>query len=88
MEHFDENWYQVFFEGLVEFCTKSIWPWAVFGWRFLMISSISCVIWACLDSLPALDIILVYGICLESHPFHLDFSVLVSIGFYSRIWVF
>jgi hypothetical protein len=31
MEYFEENWYQVFFEGLVEFGTKSIWPWAFFG---------------------------------------------------------
>ena len=47
-----------------------------------------CVIWACLDSLPALDLTLVCGICLENHPFHLDFPVLLSIGFYSRIWWF
>jgi uncharacterized protein with PQ loop repeat len=58
------------------------------------------MIWACLYSLPALNLTLVYGICLENHPFHLDFPVVfffvvvvlfcfvlffLSIGFYSRI---
>jgi hypothetical protein len=32
------------------------------------------VIWACSDSLSALDLTLVCSICLENHPFHLDFQ--------------
>jgi hypothetical protein len=27
MEEFEEYWCHVFFEGLIEFCTKSIWSW-------------------------------------------------------------
>jgi hypothetical protein len=46
---------------------------------------ISRVIWACLGSLTALDLTLVYGICLENHLFHLDFTVLLSIDFYTGI---
>ena len=43
----------------------------------------------CLYSLSALDWTLVCGICLENHPFHLDFPDFLSIGFYSRIrWIF
>jgi hypothetical protein len=34
-----------------------------------------------LFSLSALDLTLIYGICLEIHPFHLDFPVLWSTGF-------
>jgi len=34
-------------------------------------------LWTCLESLPALDLILVRDICLENHPFHLDFLVLL-----------
>jgi hypothetical protein len=42
-----------------------------------------------LFSLSAFDLTLVCGICLENHPFHLDFSVLLTIDFYSRIrWFF
>jgi hypothetical protein len=41
MEQFEENWYQVFYEGLELFCTKSIWSWAFLVERFLMISSFS-----------------------------------------------
>jgi hypothetical protein len=33
------------------------------------------VIWTCLDSLLALDLTLVCGICLENHPFHLVLPV-------------
>jgi hypothetical protein len=43
------------------------------------------VIWAYLDTSPALDLTLLCGICLENHPFHLDFPVLLSIDFYSMI---
>jgi hypothetical protein len=70
MEQFEEFWYQVFSEGLVEFCTKSIWPWFLVG-RFLMTAISLCDIG--LFSLSAHDLTLVYGICLENHPFHLDF---------------
>ena len=31
-----------------------------------------------LDRLPDLDLTLVHGICLENHPFHLDFSSFVE----------
>ena len=34
-----------------------------------------------LVSLPDLDLTLVNGICLENHPFHLDFPILWSTGF-------
>jgi hypothetical protein len=38
-----------------------------------------------LDFLPCLDLTLIFGICLENHPFHLDPPVLLSIGFCSGI---
>jgi hypothetical protein len=34
-----------------------------------------------LFSLPAFDLTLVHGICLENNPFHTDFSFLLSRGF-------
>ena len=40
VEQFEEYWYQVFEVG-IEFCTKHIWSWALFGWRFMMTASIS-----------------------------------------------
>ena len=48
-------------------------------------ASISLYDMGLLHSLPALDLTLVCGICLENHPFHLHFSVLLSIGFCSTI---
>ncbi|ERE69725.1 hypothetical protein H671_6g16944 [Cricetulus griseus] len=30
-EQFEEYWYQLLFEFLVEFCSEAIWPWAFFG---------------------------------------------------------
>jgi hypothetical protein len=81
---FEENWYHVFFEDLIEFCTKSIWSWAFFGWEVFNDFSITLCDMG-LYSLPALDLTLVCGICLENHPFHLDFIVLLCICFYSRI---
>jgi hypothetical protein len=58
--------FEEFFEGLVEFFTKSIWPWAFcFVWfglvwfglvgRFLFPYGI----WACLDSLHALNYMII-----------------------------
>jgi hypothetical protein len=38
-----------------------------------------------LFSLPNLDLTLVCGMCVENHPFHLDFPVLLSIGFCSKL---
>jgi hypothetical protein len=35
MKYFEEYWHQVFFEGMVEFFTKSVRPWAFFDWGFL-----------------------------------------------------
>jgi hypothetical protein len=32
MEYFEEYWYYLLFEGLVEFCTEAIWPWPFIGW--------------------------------------------------------
>jgi hypothetical protein len=46
-----------------------------------MTTSIPPVLQDCFDPLPNLDLTLVSGICLENHPFHLDFPVLSSIGF-------
>jgi hypothetical protein len=43
------------------------------------------VVWACVVSLLALDLPLLCGICLENHPFHLDFPVLLSIGFIVKL---
>ena len=53
-----------------------------FNWLLLL----PYEIWASLDSLPALDLTLVCGTSLENHPFHLDFPVLLSIGFCRRSW--
>jgi hypothetical protein len=39
---------------------------------------------ACLDSLPALELSFVCGICLENHQSHLHFPVMLSIGFVSE----
>jgi hypothetical protein len=50
-----------------------------------MTFSISLGDMASLDSLSTLDLTLVHGIHLENDLFHLDFPVLLSIGFYSRI---
>jgi hypothetical protein len=50
-----------------------------------MTASISLWVMDCLDSLSVPDITLVCCICLESHLFHIDFSVLLSIGFCSSI---
>jgi hypothetical protein len=59
MEYFEENWYQVFFEGLVEFCTKSICSGLLLVGRILMTYFISFTILAYLASLPSLDLTLV-----------------------------
>jgi hypothetical protein len=50
-----------------------------------MSSSISLELWDCIEILSALDLTLVHVICLETHTFHLDFPVLLSIAFCSRI---
>lgn len=42
--------------------------------------------WDCLDSVPALGVNLVHGICLDNYRFHPDFLDLLSICFCSRIW--
>jgi hypothetical protein len=72
----------IIFEGLVEFHTKAICPWAFIGWEVLLFPYGA---WDCLDSLPALDLTLVHGFCLENHPFHLDFPVLLSIDLLVRV---
>ena len=41
VEQFDEYWYQVFFEGLIEFCAKPIWPQTFLVGRLLVTASIS-----------------------------------------------
>jgi hypothetical protein len=75
-------------------------PCVFFGWWFshreiwrywlVQISLFPRAIMACLNSLPTLDLNLLCGICLKKkYPFDLDFPVLFSIGFYSRIlWFF
>jgi hypothetical protein len=50
-----------------------------------MTPSISLGGWDCLDYLSNPDLTLVPSICLENCPFQSDFSVLLSIGFCSRI---
>ena len=50
-----------------------------------MTASIYLGLWDSLGSLSDPDLTLVPGICLENHLFHLDFPVLLSISFCSRI---
>jgi hypothetical protein len=50
-----------------------------------MTTSISLGVMELLNNLPDLDLTLVCGICLENHPFHLDFPGMLSIGFCSKI---
>ena len=69
---------------MVGFCTKTIWPWTFLVGLFLMTIFISLGVME-LFRLPDFDLNMVHGICLENHPFHLDFPVLLSIGFCNKI---
>lgn len=74
-----------FFKDLIEFCTKIIWPWALFWMVFNDCFYFLRDYGNCLHSLPDLDLTLVHGISLENHPFHLDFPVLSTIHFCGKI---
>ena len=52
-----------------------------------MTDSIPLEVWDCLDSLSGPDLTLVCGICLEYHPSHLYFPLLLRIGFCSSTMI-
>ena len=54
----------------------------------VLLTSISLCYMGLFRSFTCFDLILVPGICLENNPFHIDFPVLLIIGFCSRIWWF
>ena len=69
----------------MELYTKPIWSWDFLGWKMIKDYFYYFRGWDCLDGLYDPDLTLVSGICLENCPFYLDFPVMLSIDFCSRI---
>jgi hypothetical protein len=89
-------WYYIFFEGLNSALKPSdsgfflffvFWFLYFCFWLgdFLGLNLFPWRLCACLDDSSDPDLTLVPGICIENHPFHLCFLLLLNIVFYSRI---